>query len=180
VNVSLKNAKHEHFAQLVSTSETPARAYVLAGFSAKGARASANRLLRNADVCSRVEFLRSKKEQQHEQAVSQVVADAAIDKAWVMGRLTKIVELGMAVDPVLDDEGNETGQLRTANLPAANKALELLGKEFGMFVDRKIVQTGPLENLPPDEAKALLVTIDAIQRARAAGAAGVDSAGGKP
>lgn len=167
MNTQLASAKHEHFAQFVSNGETPARAYVLAGYSEKGAHASGNRLLRNADICSRVAHLRSIKEQQHAQTVTAVIEEAGMDKAWVLKRLGKIVDLGMALEPVKDDEGREIGEIKAANLPAANTALNLIGKELGMFIDRKEVRTGPLDGLPPDEAKALIDTIDAIQRARA-------------
>lgn len=54
----LKNAKHEHFAQLVSNGESLTRTYVLAGYSENGAVQSAHRLLTNAQVCSRVELVR--------------------------------------------------------------------------------------------------------------------------
>lgn len=169
-NLPLANAKHEHFAQLVSNAENPTRAYVLAGYSGKGAKQSAARLMTNADVCDRIAYLRQQKEQEHRAAVQGVIAEAAIDKKWVLDRLTKIVDMGMAAEAVLDNEGNPIGEYK-ANLAGANKALELIGKELGMFVDRKEVRTGPLDNLPPDDAKALIEAIDAIQRARTAGPA---------
>ena len=179
VNTPLKNAKHEHFAQLVSNGEAATRAYVLAGYSEKGAHASATRLLRNAEICSRVAQLRARKEAKHEQAVTAVVADAAVDKAWVLRNLTQIVKMGMAVEPVRDEEGNELGELKAANLPAANKALELVGKELGMFIDRKEIRTGELDGLGHDDLKQLR---DAITALGGAGqAAGAFSAGeGRP
>mgnify|MGYP003450113339 FL=1 len=171
MNTPLKNAKHEHFAQLVSATETPARAYVLDGFSEKGARASANRLLRNADVCSRVEHLRSIKEQQHAQTVTAVVQRAGLSKEWVIEQLMENVSMAKAAEPVVDSEGNPTGEYKQ-NINAANRALELLGKEVGMFIDRKEIRTGPLDGLPPEEANSLLETINAIQRARTGAADG--------
>jgi len=53
------------------------------------------------------------------------VERAAIDKAWVMERLEKVVERCLP--------GDGTAGFNAAG---ANRALELLGKELGMFVDR--------------------------------------------
>lgn len=174
VNAPLKNAKHEHFAQLVSTTETPARAYVLAGFSENGARASANRLLRNADVCSRVEHLRSIKERQHAETVTAVVERAGLSKEWVISQLMENVAMAKAAEPVVDSEGNPTGEYRQ-NINAANKALELLGKEAGMFIDRKEIRTGPLDTLEHDELKLLR---DALAAALASSVDGAQDAAG--
>lgn len=164
--VPLKNAKHEHFAQLVANGEPAARAYEIAGYSGKGAKQSAARLLTDADVCERVAHLRSVKVEKVQQATAAVVEKAGLSKEWVISQLMENVSMAKQAEPVFDNKGIPTGEY-TQNLAAANKALELLGKEVGMFVDRKEVRTGPLDNLPPDEAKALIDAIDAIQRARA-------------
>jgi hypothetical protein len=50
----LTNPRHEKFALLVASGLTPTKAYVEAGFSARGARQSAHRLLRDPDVSLRV------------------------------------------------------------------------------------------------------------------------------
>lgn len=163
----LKNARHEHFAQLVAGGKDPTAAYVTAGFSPNGARPSALRLLQVATVCSRVAELRKAVE---EPARERAIEKAAVSKAWVLEKLTKVVDLGMALEPVKGEDGKELGELKAANLPAANTALGLIGKELGMFIDRKEIRTGPLDGLPPDEAKSLIDTIDAIQRARASSA----------
>lgn len=161
MNTPLKNAKHEHFAQLVSNGETPPRAYVLAGYSEKGARQSAHALLTKPDISDRISALRRKKEEKHERAVETVLAEAALDKAWVLKRLSRIVDMGMAAEPVKDAEGNPVGEYK-ANLQAANKALELIGKEAGMFIDRKEIRTGELDGLGHDELKQLRDAITAF------------------
>ena len=53
----LNNSRHEHFAQAIAKGTSASKAYVLAGYSAKGARQSSARLLLNAVVCSRVSEL---------------------------------------------------------------------------------------------------------------------------
>jgi hypothetical protein len=159
MNTPLKNAKHEHFAQLVAKGEKASRAYVTAGYSKAGAEQSANRLLKNADVCERIAQLRAAIEQPSRE---RAIEKAAVDKAWVLHNLTQIVKMGMAVEPVRDEEGNELGELKAANLPAANKALELVGKELGMFIDRKEIRTGELDGLGHDELKQLRDAITAF------------------
>lgn len=165
--LALQNAKHEHFAQLVANGEPAARAYEIAGYSGKGAKQSAARLLTDASICDRVAHLRSIKVASIEKATAAVVEKAGLSKEWVIAQLMENVAMAKQAEPVLDKQGQPVGEY-AQNLAAANKALELLGKEVGMFVDRKEVRTGPLDNLPPDEAKALIDAIDAIQRARAA------------
>lgn len=150
----LKNAKHEHFAQLVSNGESATRAYVLAGYSEKGARQSAHALLTKPDVSDRVQELRQEKERQHKRAVGAVVQEAAVDKAWVIAQLVENVKMAKQAVPVTDREGNPTGEYQQ-NLSAANKALELIGKELAMFVDRKEVRTGELDGLEHDDLKAI-------------------------
>jgi hypothetical protein len=51
----LTNPQHEKFALLVARGLTTTKAYVWAGFSARGARQSAHRLLANADVARATE-----------------------------------------------------------------------------------------------------------------------------
>lgn len=177
MSAPLKNAKHEHFAQLVSNGETAARAYVLAGYNEKGARQNASRLMANDGVRDRIDALRRQKESAHAQATQAVIAEAALDKAWVLKRLSRIVDMGMAAEPVKDAEGNPIGEYR-ANLQAANKALELIGKEAGMFIDRKEIRTGELDGLPHDELKHIRDALLAIGVSGAASGTFAQGAGG--
>jgi phage terminase small subunit len=148
----LKNPKHEHFAQLLSNGESAPRAYVLAGYSENGAEQGSSRLLKNVDVSSRVAHLRKFKEQVHFEAVQEAVHKSGVGKAWILERLKKVVEIGMKDEPIYDKEGAFTGEYKSVNLPAANKALELLGIEEGLFIKR--VETGDpgdFERLNDDE-----------------------------
>ena len=121
----LTNGKYEHFAHLIAKGESPAKAYVLCGYSSNGALQSGNRLLRNPDVSARVEELRT--------AVSErQVEKIAVDRAWVIAMLIENAKRAMQVEPVRDREGNPIGQYNYQG-GVANKALELLGKEIGMF-----------------------------------------------
>lgn len=171
----LKNAKHEHFAQLVSNGETATRAYVLAGYSEGGAKQGAHRLLTDANVCDRIAYLRRIKEQKHAEKVQETLEEAKVDKAWVLQRLIQNVDTAQQAVPVLDREGKPTGEYQQ-NLSAANRALELLGKELGMFVDRKEVRTGPLDGLEHDDLKLIR---EALAAGNASAAAGSEPAGAR-
>jgi phage terminase small subunit len=121
----LTNSKHEHFAHMVAKGESPARAYVGCGYSESGAIQSGNRLLRKLDVAARVEELKT--------AVSErQVEKFAVDRVWVLRMLTENARRAMQVEPVRDREGNPTGQYVYQGA-VASKALELIGKEIGMF-----------------------------------------------
>ena len=153
----LKNAKHEHFASLVAKGENPTKAYVAVGYSAEGAYASASRLLKKAEVEARIAELIAI-------VTERAIEKTGIDKAWVMAELVEIVKMGKAAEPVTDADGAPTGVYKQ-NLAAANRALELIGKEFKMFVDRSEVLTGPLDSLEHDELKEIRDAITALTSA---------------
>jgi len=54
---------------------------------------------------------------------------------WVIRKLRENVERCMQLEPVTDKSGNPTGWFKWEPA-AANKALELIGKHIGMFLDR--------------------------------------------
>ena len=69
------------------------------------------------------------------------------------------VERAMQAVPVLDRQGNPTGDY-TYQGNVANRALELIGKEYAMFIDRKeIGGAGAFDHLDDDE---LSKTIEAL------------------
>jgi phage terminase small subunit len=102
----LDNPKHEAFAQALAKGCTADEAYKLAGYSEN--RGNATRLKANESIQQRLEEL-------HEIAAERVV----VTREWVLARL-------------LENAKNN----QVSNPAASNKALELLGKEIGMFVDR--------------------------------------------
>lgn len=58
-----------------------------------------------------------------------------LNRAWVIAELVDNVKKCKQDEAVRDKEGKPTGEY-VFNATAANRALELLGKELGMFVDR--------------------------------------------
>ena len=108
----LRNPRHEQFAQLVAGGKSATESYILAGFSEKGAAQSANRLREKADVGARIAELR-------EAVSAAAITRAAIDRDFVLGGLKTIA---------IDRECSDTSRVR---------ALELCGKELGMFQEKK-------------------------------------------
>lgn len=157
---ALKNARQEAFCRFYTNGETPPRAYALAGFSEKTASEGSSRLLKNPDVSRRVEELLAEKEKAHAQVVQKAMENAGVDKEWVMKNLKEVAERSMQHAPVIDREGKQViietpdGEIAgafTFDAKAAVAALVPLGKELGMFVDRKEIRHGKLEDMP-DEA----------------------------
>lgn len=152
MNEPLSNARHEHFAQLIAGGEDVSRAYEIAGYKGAGAAQSGRRLAKNAQIARRIAQLRASVEQPSRE---RAIEKAAVNKAWVLANLTKIAEMGMTATPVKDRYGKPIGEYKT-NLAAANRALELVGKELGMFVERhEDVTKTALDGLSRDELKAL-------------------------
>ena len=76
----LKNPKHEKFVQNIVRGLSPTEAYISAGYSGKGAHASAARLLKNPEVCTRLTEL---------QKVIAPLVEAAIVKLIVTERFQR-------------------------------------------------------------------------------------------
>lgn len=121
----LKNPKHERFAQELAKGKTPEAAYKDAGF--KPARQNAHRLMTKDDIQTRVQEIVSR-------ATEKVIDAIAVDKEWVMSRLVENANRAMQAVSVNGPDG-PTGEYKYEG-NVANKALELIGKELGMFIDR--------------------------------------------
>ena len=104
---ALPNPRHELFAQELAKGNTADAAYMTAGY--KPDRHHAARLATKGHVKVRVSEL-----------LGRAAEKAVIDRSWVIGKL--ILEHSRASE-------------RRQHVPAI-RALELLGKECGMFVDR--------------------------------------------
>lgn len=64
---------------------------------------------------------------------------AVVTKEFVMLRLRHVVDRAMGAVPVFDKDGQPTGEYKS-DFNAANKALELLGKQQGMFKEESRIQ----------------------------------------
>jgi len=143
---ALPNAKHERFVLELLAGKSQSEAYLAAGYSAKSvavASAAATRLLKDPTIAARLEELQA-----------AAAAKAALSKSWVLEKLRENVERAMQATPVLDRDGKPTGEYVYQG-SVANRALELIGKEQGMFIDRKeIGEPGDFKRLSDDELDA--------------------------
>lgn len=110
-----------------------------------------SKLMANPKVAQRVAEIR-------EEVTAPARKSLSIDKKWVLEQLVENVSMAKAAEPVLDGEGNPTGEYKQ-NLAAANKSLELIGKELGMFVDKKEIRTGAIDDIPHEDKMAALEAV---------------------
>lgn len=103
-----------------------------------------------------------------------------VDRDWVLRKLIDNVDRSMQAQPVLDAEGNPTGEYRYDGA-TANRALELIGKEFGMFVNRTVNVNADLRDLAKLSDTELVNRFKAAQiRAGAINAGAIALAHAKP
>lgn len=70
-----------------------------------------------------------------QKAINERSNRTEITADWVLGSLREVAERCMQSVPVLDREGNETGEWKFDS-SGATKSLELLGKHLKLFTDR--------------------------------------------
>ena len=114
-----------------------------AGYSERTAYAQGQRLLKNVEIAVAI--------QKAQEARSE---RTRIDQDWVIERLVGVYEASMEARPVCVKNGEEKGF--TFNPTAANRALELIGKHKGLFIDRKLIGLRRIEDMTEDELVALL------------------------
>lgn len=141
---ALKNQKHEAYCQAYVKGETAGnmvRCYAHAyGADAKlsHVRSAASRLNQREDILNRIAELQKQGEMIENEAVKIAAEKLSITKEGILAKLAENVERAMQTTAVLDHEGEPTGEYKYDGA-VANRALELLGKTLGLFVDRKHV-----------------------------------------
>ena len=141
----LPNARHERFAQAIFKGKSAAEAYIEAGF--KPNRANASVLKHKQNIVKRLSEIALEDQYIHEAATEKAIVELAISKTWVLEMLREnaLVAMGkqkITVTKIFEGEPIDI-QITALNATAANKALELIGKEIGMFKERRDI-TGSL------------------------------------
>jgi phage terminase small subunit len=156
---ALSNAKWERFAQELAKGKAADKAYEAAGF--KPNRGNAATLKQKQSISDRVLELLSEREAIHAQATADAIKSTALTKEWVIETLKENVARSMQAIEVKRADGTGTGEYQYQG-SVANRALELLGKELGMFVDRTenqnvntnyVVSGDPVDNVEDWEAE---------------------------
>lgn len=118
----LKDARQEKFAQALAKGMTQVAAAVAAGYAANDATAA--RRANSPSVRARVAELQGR-----------AAEKAVLTKTAIIERLFRLA-----------DKAEAAGQIS-----AANRAVELLGKEIGMFVDRRLLGIRRIEDMTEEE-----------------------------
>jgi phage terminase small subunit len=172
---TLKNPKHERFAQELAKGTTAEKSYEIAGY--KPNRGNAVKLKQNESILRRVPELLAERERMHGQSTARAIERVALTKEWVLAKLIDNVQRASQAVPVLDAEGNPTGEYRYQGA-VANRALELLGKHLGMFVELHELSGkdgGPIQT---EEVSARGIILDRLAGRAARSGKGGDT--GKP
>jgi hypothetical protein len=138
----LDNPRREIFAQLRAKGIPQRDAYMDAGFEGENVnsqRASASRLNAEPEVIARIKELQ-------ERASTRVEMHRADILSLILESRTLAMEIGQPA--------------------AAIRAAELIGKDIGMFTDKKEVRIGALEDADVDEIKRIRDAIAAEQARR--------------
>jgi phage terminase small subunit len=153
----LANSKWEKFCVDVVAGKTLVDAFVAAGYAEKNAYSAAPRLFKHPKITERIAELKDKVEK-------VFVEKCSINKEWVVKNLQEVAERCMQHEPVLRNGApvmveTETGELAAVykfDSAGANRSLELIGKEFGMFVDKKEIKMSVLSDTSDEQLDAII------------------------
>ena len=166
IGTPLANARHERFAQLVVSGLPQSRAYIEAGYAARGnsAEASSSALVRDPKIVLRMGELRGAA-LERVQAANAPAEDAAIGSAaWIIEKAGEVVNRALDAVPVRDSKGHIIEGEWTCNLGAATPALALLSKLHPEFSEKheisgdlrlRVEALAAVAHMSPDEMKAL-------------------------
>jgi hypothetical protein len=121
--VTLSLRQQRFVGEYVASGGNGLKAAAAVGYKNPGVAAC--RLLKNDNVRAAIEGARAR-----------AAEAAAISHEWLLARLRENVERAMQAVPVIDREGNPTGN-HVYQGAVANKALELIGRHTGFF-ERKV------------------------------------------
>ena len=153
--------RREMYAQARARGLTHRKAADEAGYT--GTREAAWELEgRHPEIKARITELMERNDAAREQGMKEAAKAQAFDdgltQAEVLSGLRKVFEMAVEARPVFDRNGEEKGF--SVNLTAANRALELMGKEAGMFVDRKHIIVDRIERMDLKQLQAAIMEID--------------------
>lgn len=119
--------RNEQFCQeYVANFFNGTKAAIASGSPEAGAHVTANRLLKDVKIQSRIAEIIKDRETR-----TQITTDAVLAKTW------EVFQRCMQEVPVLDSDGNETGEY-VFKETGALKALELLGRHLMLWGDKRL------------------------------------------
>ena len=130
----LQNPRHEQFARLVANGKSLTESFISVGYSKGNAASCALRLSKKQEVRARISELQ-------EIVTQAATTQAAIDRGWVLSQLRTLAE----------SAESESARVR---------ALELCGKELGMFTGpAEVPWDGDLSSLSDEQLNNLLMSL---------------------
>lgn len=116
--------KQQRFVEEYLVDLNATQAALRAGYSEKTAYSIGPENLKKPEIAAAIEAAQNKTSEKLD-----------ITREWILERLKENAERAMQATQVFDKEGNPTGEY-TYQGNVANKALELLGKQQGMFREK--------------------------------------------
>lgn len=178
----LKDQRQELFAQQIASGAKPATAAQVAGCKEVSAPSQASRWLKNANISQRIAELRNV-------VTERAIEKAAVDKAAVLAELAKLGFANMQDYMTVGEDGAPSlnwkdltrdqaaalvevtvDENKIGDVPAGKKikfkladkqtALVNIGKELGMFIDKKKEPpTTPLKDLTDEQLDQLITRL---------------------
>lgn len=132
----LKKASYEIFAQEIAKGHSSEEAHKIAGY--RPSRAASHVLRNKIDIRERISFLLTQREKLHGQSTAKAIEATALTKTWVIDNLREnaLKALGKLPVMTLQIEGQPPVMEYAYHPTGANRALELLGRELQMFIER--------------------------------------------
>lgn len=125
--------KQQRFVDEYCTDLNATQAAIRAGYTATNADVTGPRMLRNVGIAQAIATKQSRRADETE-----------LNEAWVLDKLKANVERSMVAVPVMEFDHDKKVMVETGEYvyqgAVANKALELIGKHRGMFVERSEVR----------------------------------------
>ena len=122
------NAKQTRFVEEYLIDLNATQSAIRAGYSKKTSYSIGQENLKKPEIKEAIE-----------KAQAELSRKTEINVQWVIDRLVENHNKAIQAEAVLDSEGNPTGEYNYQG-NVVNKALELLGRHFGMFVERHEIE----------------------------------------
>ena len=137
--------RSERFISAYLTHQCASKAAVAAGYSKRRAHQTGRDLMRLPDIAEEIR-------RREDKLMSSLRRRPRFRVHGCLNGLVENYERAMQIRPVKDENGKVIGGEFRYNGNVANKALELIGRALGVFVDRKEVgQPGEFDHLNDDE-----------------------------
>jgi hypothetical protein len=139
----LKNLRHERFAQELASGKSATEAYELAGYHPNKGNACV--LKSKQAVADRVAEIRAVQSKIARAATEKAVERLSLDREWVLSRMMRNASIALGESKVRTTVvPKDTGvpievEVTARDATAANRALELLGRELNMFIAKSEV-----------------------------------------